>query len=74
MLTAHEFAALFLVLRTPEQIQADREDIVSLMEQHLIEIHSDESGARRLALTPNGLSIVQCMQRQVGRGFSSADA
>jgi len=74
MLTAHEFAALFLVHHAPEQIQADREDIVALVEQHLIEMRSDESGANRLALTPDGLSIVQCVQRHVGRGFGSVDA
>ncbi|MGN7981834.1 hypothetical protein [Burkholderia sp. 22313] len=74
MLTAHEFAALFLVHRAPEQIQSDREDIVALVEQHLIEMRSDESGASRLALTPDGLSIVQCMQRHAGRGFGSVDA
>ncbi|RKU00212.1 preprotein translocase subunit SecA [Burkholderia sp. Nafp2/4-1b] len=74
MLTAHEFAALFLVYRAPEQIQPDREDIVSLVEQHLIEMRADESGKSRLALTPDGLSIVQCMQRHVGRGFGSVDA
>ncbi|WP_321803784.1 hypothetical protein [Burkholderia sp. BCC1993] len=74
MLTAHEFAALFLVHRAPEQIQADREDIVSLVEQHLIEMRADASGASRLALTPNGLSMVQRMLRHAGRGFGSADA
>lgn len=74
MLTAHEFATLFLAHRAPDEIQPDREDIASLMERHLIEIRADESGARRLVLTPNGLSIVQCMQRHAGRAFGSADA
>ncbi|EMN1931882.1 hypothetical protein RVV18_006384 [Burkholderia ambifaria] len=66
MLTAHEFAALFLVHRAPEQIQSDRDDVVALVEQQLIEIRRDASGASRPALTPDGLSIVQCMQRHGG--------
>jgi hypothetical protein len=66
MLTAHEFAALFLVHRAPEQIQSDRDDVVALVEQQLIEIRCDASGASRPALTPDGLSIVQCMQRHGG--------
>nr|WP_244097543.1 hypothetical protein [Burkholderia ambifaria] len=66
MLTAHEFAALFLVHRAPEQIQSDRDDVVALVEQQLIEIRRDASGASRPALTADGLSIVQCMQRHGG--------
>lgn len=43
MLTAHEFAALFLVHRAPEQIQLDRDDVVALMERELIELQPDGS-------------------------------
>ncbi|KKL35601.1 preprotein translocase subunit SecA [Burkholderia contaminans FFH2055] len=64
MLTAHEFAALLLVHRAPEQIQIDREDVFALVEQHLIVMqHDDASGERRPALTADGLSVVQCVQR-----------
>ncbi|RQR53081.1 hypothetical protein DIE21_11040 [Burkholderia sp. Bp9140] len=75
MLTAHEFAALFLVHRAPEQIQPDSDDVVALVEQQLIEMRLDASGASRPALTAGGLSVVQCMQRHGGgRGFGGADA
>ncbi|OXJ25944.1 preprotein translocase subunit SecA [Burkholderia sp. HI2714] len=64
MLTAHEFATLLLVHRAPEQIQNDREDVFALVEQHLIVMqHDDASGKRRPALTADGLSVVQCVQR-----------
>ncbi|EJO55893.1 hypothetical protein BURMUCF2_B0178 [Burkholderia multivorans CF2] len=66
MLTAHEFAALFLVQRAPEQIQLDRDDIVALVERQLVVMQSDASGARRPELTPDGLSILRSVQRGSG--------
>ncbi|QTD94488.1 hypothetical protein [Burkholderia anthina] len=74
MLTAHEFAALFLVHRAPEQIQTDREDIVALVERQLIVMCPDASGASRPALTADGLSVVQCVQRHSGYGYGGPDA
>ncbi|VBB17176.1 hypothetical protein [Burkholderia stabilis] len=64
MLTAHEFAVLFLVYRAPEQLQLDREDVVALVEQHLIVMQRDDaSGKRRPALTADGLSVLRRVQR-----------
>ncbi|ONO25588.1 preprotein translocase subunit SecA [Burkholderia cenocepacia] len=64
MLTAHEFAALFLAHHAPEQIQIDRDDVLALVEQHLIvRQHDDASGAHRPALTADGLSVLRCVQR-----------
>ncbi|HEF5870547.1 TPA: hypothetical protein SAY52_001117 [Burkholderia cenocepacia] len=64
MLTAHEFAALFLAHHAPEQIQIDRDDVVALVEQHLIVMERDAaSGAHRPALTADGLSMLRCVQR-----------
>ncbi|RQS97011.1 hypothetical protein [Burkholderia seminalis] len=64
MLTAHEFAALFLAHHAPEQIQIDRDDIVALVEQHLIVMqHDDASGEHRPALTADGLSVLRSVQR-----------
>ncbi|WP_176051045.1 hypothetical protein [Burkholderia sp. BCC1644] len=64
MLTAHELATLFLAYRAPEQIQIDREDVVALVEQHLIVMQRDHaSGERRPALTASGLSVVRRVQR-----------
>ncbi|MBR8034372.1 hypothetical protein [Burkholderia vietnamiensis] len=67
MLTAHEFAALFLVHRAPEQIQLDRDDVVALMERELIELQPDGSGAHRPALTAGGLTMVRRVQRHDDR-------
>ncbi|ABO58678.1 MULTISPECIES: hypothetical protein [Burkholderia] len=67
MLTAHEFAALFLVHRAPEQIQLDRDDVVALMERELIELQPDGSGAHRPALTAGGLTMVRSVQRHDDR-------
>ncbi|KAG8152433.1 hypothetical protein [Burkholderia catarinensis] len=64
MLTAHEFATLFLVHRAPEQLQIDREDVIALVEQHLIVMQRDDaSGEYRPVLTADGLSVLRCMQR-----------
>lgn len=64
MLSAHEFATLLLVHRAPEQLQIDREDVVALVERHLIVMQYDyASGERRPALTAEGLSVVRCVQR-----------
>ncbi|AOJ91359.1 preprotein translocase subunit SecA [Burkholderia sp. MSMB0856] len=74
MLTAHEFAALFLVHRAPEQIQTDREDIVALVERQLIVMRPDASGASRPALTADGLTVVRCVQRHDGHDAGDLDA
>lgn len=75
MLTAHEFATLLLVHRAPEQLQIDREDVFALVEQHLIVMqHDDASGERRPALTADGLSVVQCVQRNDAREPDVTDA
>ena len=61
--------------RAPEQLQIDREDVFALVEQHLIVMqHDDASGERRPALTADGLSVVQCVQRNDARGFDVTDA
>ncbi|MBJ9732031.1 hypothetical protein [Burkholderia cenocepacia] len=70
MLTAHEFAALFLAHHAPEQIQIDRDDVVALVEQHLIVLQQDDtSGAHRPALTAAGLSVLRCVQRHDAAEF-----
>ncbi|WP_175885247.1 hypothetical protein [Burkholderia sp. BCC0044] len=75
MLTAHEFAALFLVHRAPEQIQLDRDDIVALVERHLIVMERDDaSGQHRPALTADGLSVLRCVQRHDGARFDATEA
>ncbi|WP_176099727.1 hypothetical protein [Burkholderia cepacia] len=67
MLTAHEFAVLFLVHHAPEQIQIDRDDVVALVEQRLIEMQRDDtSGERRPVLTAGGLSVLKRVQRHDG--------
>ena len=69
MLTAHEFAALFLAHHAPEQIQIDRDDVVALVERRLIVMeHDDASGAHRPALTADGLSVPRCVQRHDAAG------
>lgn len=74
MLTAHEFAALFLAHRAPEQIQTDRDDIIALVERQLIVLRPDASGTRRPALTDDGLTVVRRVQRHDGRDAGGHDA
>ncbi|MDN7424951.1 preprotein translocase subunit SecA [Burkholderia sp. AU16741] len=75
MLTAHEFAALFLVHRAPEQIQLDRDDIVALVERHLIVMERDDaSGQHRPALTADGLSVLHSVQRHDGARSDATEA
>lgn len=67
MLTAHEFAVLFLAHHAPEQIQIDRDDVVALVEQQLIVMQRDDaSGEHRPVLTADGLSVLKCVQRHDG--------
>ncbi|WP_322025490.1 hypothetical protein [Burkholderia sp. BCC1977] len=73
MLTAHELAVLLLVHRASEQIQADRDDVRALVEQRLIVMRPDASGRRRPALTADGLTIVQRVQRYGGRVVEDVD-
>lgn len=64
MLSPHEFAALMLIKASPDQIDMDREELDTLLEQQLVALEKLASGAHRPRVTNDGESLLQSMMRK----------
>ncbi|MGU7782045.1 hypothetical protein [Burkholderia sp. PU8-34] len=64
MLSPHELAALMLVKSSPDQIDMDREELDTLLEQQLVVLERLASGARRPYVTNDGESLLRAMTRR----------
>jgi hypothetical protein len=63
MLSPHEFTTLMMVKDTPDQIEADRGELHTLLEHHLVTVELSASGHRRHRLTPHGHAVLQAISR-----------
>jgi hypothetical protein len=61
MLSPHEFAALMLVKAAPEQIDLNREELDTLLEQQLVALEQLASGAQRPRLTRDGDTVLRAV-------------
>jgi len=62
MLSAHEFATLMLVSQSPEQVDMNRAELDTLLEQQLVMLERSAEGHRRRAqLTDTGRSLLQAL-------------
>jgi hypothetical protein len=64
MLSPHEFATLMLIKAEPDQIDLNREELDTLLEQQLIALEKLAFGDRRPRLTRNGDSVLQAIVRK----------
>ncbi|MEX3964765.1 hypothetical protein AB4Y42_21550 [Paraburkholderia sp. EG286B] len=64
MLSPHEFATLMLVKSSPDQIDMDREDLDTLLEQQLVALERLATGGPRPRVTEEGESLLQAMTRK----------
>ncbi|MXN75381.1 hypothetical protein GR157_11630 [Burkholderia sp. 4701] len=63
MLSPHEIAALMLVKSSPDQIDMDREELDTLLEQQLVVLEKLASGAHRARVTNDGESLLRVVMR-----------
>ncbi|HTH61429.1 MAG TPA: hypothetical protein VL689_14860 [Paraburkholderia sp.] len=63
MLSPYEFATLMLVRSKPDQVDMDRAELDTLLEQQLISLEQLTQGHRRLALTHSGRSLLETVAR-----------
>jgi hypothetical protein len=63
MLSPHEFTTLMLVKDAPDQIEPDRQELHTLLDQHLVVVELLVSGHRRLRITPHGHVVLQAISR-----------
>jgi hypothetical protein len=63
MLSPHEFATLMLVRDAPDQIQADRAELSTLLERELVALEKAERGMPRPRITQNGHSLLEACSR-----------
>jgi hypothetical protein len=63
MLSPHEFTTLMLVKDAPDQIEPDRQELHTLLDQHLVVVELLVSGHRRLRITPHGQVVLQAISR-----------
>ncbi|MEM5387827.1 hypothetical protein VSR68_30185 [Paraburkholderia phymatum] len=64
MLSPHEFATLMLVKAAPDQIDLNREELDTLLEQQLVALEQLASGRQRPRLTRDGDSVLQAVARK----------
>ncbi|RKP45963.1 hypothetical protein [Trinickia fusca] len=62
MLSPHEFATLILVRDAPDQIEADRAELDTLLERELVALEQAERGTRP-RITENGHSVLEACSR-----------
>ncbi len=63
MLSPHEIATLILVRDAPDQIEADRAELSTLLEHELVALEQAERGLSRPRITQNGYSILEACSR-----------
>lgn len=63
MLSPHEFATLMLLRDAPDQIEANRAELDTLLERQLVALEQAERGLRRPRITENGHSVLEAFSR-----------
>ncbi|MCR4466875.1 MULTISPECIES: hypothetical protein [unclassified Burkholderia] len=63
MLSPHELAALMLIKSSPDQIDMEREELDTLLEQQLVILERLASGVRRPSVTDDGELLLRAVMR-----------
>ncbi|RQR47674.1 hypothetical protein DIE19_34300 [Burkholderia sp. Bp9126] len=63
MLSPHEISTLMMVRDAPDQIESDRDELVTLLERHLIAFDRQVSGRRRAQVTEHGRAVLKAVLR-----------
>lgn len=63
MLSPHEFSVLMLIKSSPDQIDMNREELDTLLEQQLVVLERQASGAHRPSVTHDGELLLRAVMR-----------
>ncbi|MGZ2749508.1 hypothetical protein [Burkholderia stagnalis] len=63
MLSPHEITTLMIVRDAPDQIEPDRDELVTLIEHRLIALDHPASGRRRVEVTAEGRAVLKAVSR-----------
>ena len=63
MLSPHELTTLMVVKDAPDQIDLDRWELHTLLEQELVCVELLHSGHQQARITPTGHSVLQAVLR-----------
>ena len=63
VLSPHEFTTLMLVKDAPDQIEADRAELHTLLEHQLVTFELLASGHRQPRITPQGHAVLKAVAR-----------
>ena len=74
MLTPHEFATLMLVRSAPDQVDMNRAELDTLLEQQLVALEQLAEGYRRFSVTRSGESLLDTFSRSDREDAMSGDA
>lgn len=61
MLSAHEIAALLLLLNAPVEVRAATPDVIALREVGLVQLVASECGAGKFVLTAEGNAVLRVL-------------
>ncbi|RQP38803.1 hypothetical protein DF156_06900 [Burkholderia ubonensis] len=63
MLSPHEITTLIMVWDAPDQIELDRDELVTLLAHRLIVLDPQASDCRRIQVTPEGHAVLKAVLR-----------
>ncbi|AWV04851.1 hypothetical protein DM992_36725 [Burkholderia sp. JP2-270] len=63
MLSPHEITTLMIVWDAPDQIELDRDELVTLIAHRLIALEQPASGCRRVQVTAEGRAVLKAVSR-----------
>nr|WP_080409591.1 hypothetical protein [Burkholderia ubonensis] len=62
-LSPHEITTLIMVWNAPDQIELDRDELVTLLTHRLIALDPQGSDYRRIHVTPEGHAVLKAVLR-----------
>ena len=63
MLSTHEMTTLMIAWDAPDQIELERDELVTLIEHRLIAVDQPASGCRRVQVTAEGRAVLKAVSR-----------
>ncbi|KVN59136.1 hypothetical protein WT14_22045 [Burkholderia stagnalis] len=63
MLSPHEMTTLMIAWDAPDQIELERDELVTLIERRLIAVDEPASGRRRVQVTAEGRAVLKAVSR-----------
>ncbi|OAJ56769.1 hypothetical protein A6V36_33295 [Paraburkholderia ginsengiterrae] len=63
MLSPHEFTTLMVIRDAPDQIEADRLELRTLLDLRLVTLEQTAAGGQYARITPDGKAVLKAVAR-----------